>query len=381
VTLATPSVIDRFVVLADDLTGAHASAVRLRQRGIPVTVTWDTTKIPTHGAVVADLRTRDRPELAQTQVTAWAKALIASGRDRFELRVDTTLRGSPAAELDSLLTASETEDVAVIAVPAYPSAGRHTRGGMQVVDDGGLRTADLDVATLLFPGEVSQVIGRELTGGNAKQLEQRIRELCDTGVRRIVLDADTEEHLQTAAAAVDALHTSGQPVITVSSGAWLRSYPIEPSLYLIVYASPTPANAAQLAQLQRRVPEVVVVTAGDPHPEGFADGTVVVVETLSREGGDELAAVAAETAVAILEAGRRKGSRWRGAVVSGGHAASCLMDRLGASALEPIRETQPLCPKGILRGGSWDGLPIVTKGGRIGDDETLTALLNALQLP
>jgi uncharacterized protein YgbK (DUF1537 family) len=58
--------------------------------------------------------------------------------------------------------------------------------------------------------------------------------------------------------------------------------------------------------------------------------------------------------------------------------ASRLVDALGAQRLSVDREVEPLCPRGTVAGGAWSGLPVITKGGLVGADETLCTLVDDL---
>jgi uncharacterized protein YgbK (DUF1537 family) len=66
-------------------------------------------------------------------------------------------------------------------------------------------------------------------------------------------------------------------------------------------------------------------------------------------------------------------------VISGGHAAQQLTDVLGATGLRPVDQVGPMCSRARVRGGRWDGLTVVTKGGHVGKPGTLAAL--ALGIP
>jgi D-threonate/D-erythronate kinase len=58
--------------------------------------------------------------------------------------------------------------------------------------------------------------------------------------------------------------------------------------------------------------------------------------------------------------------------------ASRLVDALGAGRLSAAGEVAPLCPRGTVAGGPWAGLPLVTKGGLVGEDATLCVLVDDL---
>ena len=91
-----------------------------------------------------------------------------------------------------------------------------------------------------------------------------------------------------------------------------------------------------------------------------------------------LADAAADAAAALLGRAHERGLRCRGVVASGGHMASRLVDALRADRLGVVGEIAPLCPRGTLAGGPWSGLPVVTKGGLVGEDATLSVLVDDL---
>jgi D-threonate/D-erythronate kinase len=144
-------------VLADDLTGALASAARLKKRGLLPAIHWRLDGGPPGtDAVVIDMRTRDRGVDPRAQARHWAGRLRELGCQRFELRTDSTFRGNPAAELDGLIEGAGFADPLVLAVPAFPDAGRITVGGRQLVRGG----TEHDVARLLFGDRPASAIGR-----------------------------------------------------------------------------------------------------------------------------------------------------------------------------------------------------------------------------
>jgi uncharacterized protein YgbK (DUF1537 family) len=110
---------------------------------------------------------------------------------------------------------------------------------------------------------------------------------------------------------------------------------------------------------------------------------VMVLETItSRRGLDagdtSLSVSAAKSAAIVLDTTRSAGSHCVGVVVSGGFTAACLVDELAAAGARARAEVEPLCGAGSLLGGAWDGLPLITKGGLVGDDSTLSGLVTTL---
>jgi uncharacterized protein YgbK (DUF1537 family) len=110
----------------------------------------------------------------------------------------------------------------------------------------------------------------------------------------------------------------------------------------------------------------------------------VLIETIARSHPDDThrdprhADAAASAAAGLLADAHERGLRCRGVVASGGHLASLLVDALGAQRISVSGEVAPLCARGAIAGGPWSGLPVVTKGGLVGDDDTLAALVDDL---
>jgi D-threonate/D-erythronate kinase len=366
-------------VLADDLTGALGSAARLRERGLDPLVVWRAEDLPDAfrpRAVVIDMRTRDAPRGPRPTACAWARRLRELGCARFEQRIDSTLRGAPAEELAGLLEGAGREEAVVVAVPAFPDAGR-------VCVDGRQRAAgtarEVEVAPALFGSDAPA----EVVAPGA--LSDRVHA---GAVRRFVVDGADDGDLRAAADAVAALEADGVALVTASPGGWLRHHPVSArpgaELVLVVLGSNTALNHRQLARLQD-ARQVVVAGTGEPDWAAVEGGEqTVVVETIASSTPDDerrdprLADAAADAAAALLGRAHERGLRCRGVVASGGHMASRLVDALGAGRLGVAGEVAPLCPRGVLHGGPWSGLPVVTKGGLVGEDATLATLVENL---
>src|SRR3954468_2574817 len=242
-------------VLADDLTGALGSAARLKAGGLDPVVVWrpeDLREPPR--AVVVDMRTRDAPLGPRATAARWAERLRELGCECFEQRIDSTLRGAPAEELAGLLEGAGKTDAIVVAVPAFPDAGRVCAGGIQ---------AGVDVAERLFGR--AQVVRPEA-----------LRSAIEAGATRLVVDGGREKDLLAAAQAVD-----GLDVVTVSSGGWLKYHPrARGEFVLVVLGSNTELNHRQLARLRERGD---VAISADAHAPGSGARTRVVQTILGAE--------------------------------------------------------------------------------------------------
>ncbi len=372
-------------VLADDLTGAMASAARLGRVGARPRIVWDEgPDLDGHDAVVVDMRTRDGDAAAAAErARAWAGRLRHWGCRTFELRMDSLLRGSPAAELRGLLDGAELGGAPQVALSAFPEAGRTTVGGVQMAVDGSGGERELgEVGPAVFGGQDFEVIGIELLETGVDEVAAR---LGRSDVRRFVVDATADEHLRVAGQALGLAFRPGAPAVTLSPGAWLRHHPAlgRDGFTLVVVGSATEANRAQLEHLGRSRPGALAslpATGGGEAPVADRSLTVFVVETLSAEPGTgDLAAAAADAAMRVIEGAVEQGRTCRGIVASGGRTAEHVMDRLGARSLARVAEVDALCSEVEVVGGPAEGMPVCAKGGSVGDLDTFERLVRRIE--
>ena len=280
----------------------------------------------------------------------------------------------------------------MLAVPAFPDAGRETIGGKQRVQVASAGE-DSPVAARLFGNSVVTTIDRQCIESGVDAVVETTRASSSRGIRYFVADSTDDRHLSTLAEAAATLEADDVDLVTVSPGAWLKYHPsrvIKRSRFvLVVISSATEQNHRQLDRLISTMPCLVLdpslSTSGGVRLPAATDVTprVVVLETITSHRGAEaglrsLAEEAAKSAALVLDAAHRSGSQCVGLVVSGGFTAACLADELAADGIRAQAELEPLCGAGRLRGGGWDGLPLVTKGGLVGDDSTLSRLVTSL---
>jgi uncharacterized protein YgbK (DUF1537 family) len=334
------------------------------------------------------MRTRDGSREPAKEASEWGAFLREIGCRRFELRTDSTLRGAAAEELAGLLDALALADPWVLAVPAFPDAGRTTVDGMQRVPEAGV-AREIDVSDRIFPGSSRSIIRTDHLESGGREAVAFMQAAARRGTRRFIADATNDRHLSAIAGAVSLVEGDGTELVTASPGAWLRYHPAavpRSRFVLVVLASPTEQNRQQLDELVASTKATVLEPAEgrdwslEGHPERGDDASVVVVQTVqgSHEEIGDVAAEAVRSATDLLGRTEREGSRCIGLVVSGGRTAGLLMDVLGARGVRALDEIRPLCGSGQLVGGGWDGLPIITKGGLVGDPSTLRELVESL---
>lgn len=423
------------LVVADDLTGANATAAGFARSGFRVATTSTAagvddlrTMAAVYDVVVASTDSRHLPADTERRMmreavqAAWPVELVVN-------RVDTTLRGNIGASTEALIdevAALTGGRVAALFAPAHPDAGRQTIEGHQFLDGRRLEDTEVardprtpvhtsDVAAIVAeqaPDLVLRVVPLSVVTGPAAELAERITGDLDTGSDVLVCDATTTEHLRAAA---DSAVIAGRSRMAEEPMTWVGVDPGPGAVelaralglrgrsngkpLLVVSGSATELTRTQLAELAADprvrvlhaagvddgpVPDVpVVVEALTAALKEAPAGQVVVVATVLQESDlrsvdePEAAAIPAELARAAAEAMRRTGVD--GLMTTGGDVTAAMVAELGAGGLEVTDEVVPLAVVGTLLGGEQAGLPVVTKGGLVGVRETAVECVEHLR--
>jgi uncharacterized protein YgbK (DUF1537 family) len=371
-------------IQADDLTGACDTAAPFAVRGLETLVIVQDPDGRTSAAgagadvLAIDTETRERSsEVAREMAHRAGAALRAAAPAVLYKKVDSTLRGRIAAELDGML-----EGVGVVTTllaPAFPAQGRTVLDGRLLVDGRPveetpialdptapatgasvlalLATADTRPAGLLPLATLRR--GREA-------VDARIERFSASGGRALVADAETAPDLAVLADA-----GRGRPLLLAGSAGLAtalarreacavtgRREPLRGPL-LVVTGSAHPSTRTQVMRLGRR------------------DG----LEVLAPPDDGRAADPARRTGItrSLAESARARIERERpGAVLlTGGETAIAVLRALGAAGLRLTGLLEPGLALGALAGGPFDGLAVLTKAGGFGDADALVRVWKA----
>lgn len=419
----------RVLVVADDLTGGNATGAMFTRRGLrtvsvdPDPEHWDAVAAD---VVVVNTDTRRAPPAVAADLIARVVRDFRPRPDLLVKRVDTTLRGPIAAELEAALAARSAGSggpVCAVAVPAYPGAGRTTVGGIHLVE--GIPVADSPAGRDPFtPVPVSRVAdlltrgtslparevhvdvlaaGADATAARLTELWHSLDEAGAGPPPVFVLDAVTEAHLRTGAVAAARLAARGVDVVAVDSGPFgaalaeamgLGPESGPPAPVLLVVASLTERTALQVEHARSALGAVMVdVHVSELQPSRMVDRLQAAVADAHPSGPVRAAgwrllpedrpdtARAGEVVTAMATAAHLALGRMtcHGVFASGGDMATGLLRRLGAAGFAVEFAVQPLVVTGRLTGGPRHGLPFATKGGLIGDHDAVTESVLHLQ--
>lgn len=404
----------RWLVLADDLTGAADCAIAFAQQGAGAVVSWGLEGAGS-GPVVsydADSRGLSAPAAADRHRQALLRLL---GPDRILLKkIDSTLRGQPAAETAATLDVLSRQQGRAFGIlaPAFPATGRTTSGGHVMVNgrpleeaevwqrDHSYASADL-VAVMAEAGVAAALLPLSVIRGSEAGLRAALSGLMAGPASVAVCDAGTEEDLRRIARA---------------------SLPAAPGTFFIGSAGLAHALAAEAGDPAQADP---VPSLTSPH------GTLMVVGSLaaaSRTGvrrliaagamhfvpvepehllaGPEQDAALCQTVRGLLEAGqdvlveiqmhgtpdlslgpqlaRRLAEALTPALpaigalaATGGETAAALLAAFGVRGIRLLEELEPGVALGLTLGSV--SLPLVTKAGAFGDEDCLGRIATRLR--
>ncbi|MCU1235570.1 MAG: hypothetical protein JWP63_3537 [Candidatus Solibacter sp.] len=333
------------ILIADDLTGACDAGVAFAARGLRTVVPL----VPGTGdaqVIAISTESRDLPS-SEIRGALFAAAVghpTGSGTLLFK-KIDSTLRGSVGMEIAAALEAFECD--AAIVCPAFPKLHR-------VVEAGHLRvTSAPEFTPIHVAGHLGHDCRHELIDG--------IRAALEEGVRIVSVDAASDGDLDCLAGTILALNRRilwvgsgglaaalarrlGEPCAATPVG--VRNGPV-----LFCIGSDHPVTLAQQSALLAARPDHVLVR--------IPRGRISVEQVRERIGPVQAAAL----------------------VVSGGDTASLVCRAASVQRIELCAEIIPGIPRGVLRGGMFDGLPVATKSGGFGDSDALIQVADFFSCP
>lgn len=413
-------------VIADDLTGANATGVRLTQQGFQAATMVHYEIVPSsdsYNAVCVDTDSRyASKEVAQERVRTALKNLQQWGAAVICKRIDSTVRGNIGAEIDTVLKELGEEAVAVV-VASFPDSGRITSGGYLLVNGIPLQATDVanDPVMPLTQSYVPAIvqnqsaypvayIGLETVLAGEEKTEQAMREKIAEGKRILVVDAVTNEEIESIAKAMVALRECRMipvdpgPLTAAYSKIYYRQHAGEKKI-IVTVGSITTNAATQLRYLQEKTnaqpiyvdakklasfsdsweeeterviqavldemkhQSILIITTNSPFADPLnlkeiAEAQGTTQDTLAKRITDGLGKI---TRFVIQRSPYEIG----GCFTSGGDVTASLCALGRAEGIKLEAEVLPLVAYGHLIGGHLNGLPIITKGGLAGDKKAI----------
>ncbi|NLI91121.1 MAG: four-carbon acid sugar kinase family protein [Peptococcaceae bacterium] len=423
-----------FAVVADDLTGANGSGVLLVNKGFRVLSIVHYERLNEkidhkYDGVVVNTCSRGIPsEEAKERVLNAIQVLKTAGIQYFGKRIDSTLRGNLGAEIEGALSGLDSDYIALV-VPAYPSLGRVTAGGYLLVNGIPVQQTDAgkDPKTPILSSLVTEEIARQTSLPLAfihldvvlqgpEKLKEQIKAAAAEQKKIIIIDATTDGHIACIAQAVKdvrlkCIAVDPGPLSEKLISLWLEPSPKQlDKKVMVVSGSASALTISQLNYLQEksqaifeevdvnqvlyglseteesRLVKKIIKNSQTAKIFGLKaiskDEVPLNLENIAVQQGKSVGYLAeqitknlARLAKKVLESGIENVT---GVYLTGGDMAVDFCQAIGAQAIELKGQIMPLVSYGVIVGGEFSGLRVITKGGLVGSQESAYQCINYL---
>ncbi len=409
----------KMIVIADDFTGANDTGVQLAKKGARTDVLLRSDGAISRHADVLVVNTESRALPAERAAEAVSQALRAWCQSEQTVpiiykKIDSTFRGNIGAEITAAMQVSG-KRLALIA-GAIPAAGRITRNGECLVNHVPLLETEFasDPRTPIVSSRIATLIGLQsalpvyecsLEQVRSGALADRLIQIAGKERALIVLDAEQESDLQ--AIALAAFQLPEVPLLVGAAGlanalpAERYLTPLQQLPVLVIAGSMSEATRRQVEQAQRQGRldvvdadvECLLSPQADAHSAHIIEAACEILLRqrhcairTSRRADDRnnIEALAARYALDREELGARlsqrigditlailERTRTGGLFLTGGDMATAVANALGAEGYRIQREVVPCIPCGTFINSEIDDLPVITKAGGFGSDNTL----------
>lgn len=407
-------------IVADDLTGATDALIQFRSVGLPgYLLLGETSRKVLKGkrlalALVSNTRCLDK-EGAAEETSKTIRKLLDANVSHLYLKIDSTMRGSVAGQIDGALESWSLSYPGSIAIvcPSYPRMGRVVRGGNVYVNGVPVErsAAGSDPVTPVRTSRMTRFVPRavQVEGDQgAKMLARQVLEAAPGG-GIVSVNAENEDDLRRVAEAAKLLHPQSLCVGSAGLARHLahvwhrgtgRSFPADPipmprGRVVVCVSSRSDISLGQTRHLNAVLGANLVgyeVSAIDlSNSTGLrnrvrmlaaqSDARVILVQPdpwLACNDDRVTFARAVAHSLAISVSTLLASSCVTGLVLVGGDGADAALGLVGAQALEMRSQLSEGVPLTRVIGGSADGLTVVTKAGAFGSITTITDAVSAL---
>jgi D-threonate/D-erythronate kinase len=404
----------RWLILADDLTGAADCAIAFGRRGHAAVVTW---------GEIGDAGDRRPPVLAYDAASRGLAAKAAArhhadvlerlsepGRLLFK-KIDSTLRGQPAAEIAAALAHQKSRSGSAFGIlaPAFPATGRTTVDGRVRVNGRALEEAEVwqrdhsypnaDLADVLATAGIRSVKVR-LATVRGSDLRATFARLAGAGDVIAACDAETDHDLHLIAQA--SLLASSATFFIGSAGlahalAGFEAGDAAELPRITASASGTLNVVGSLAGASRSAARELVATGTVKHfpvapatlLDGGTGGGSLAADVTKRlcGGGDALIEIMMDDepdlslgprlSQALAEALQSVAPAIGALAATGGETAAMLLSRFGVNGIRLADEIEPGVSLGLTLGRL--SVPVATKAGAFGDKLSLVRISERLR--
>lgn len=415
----------KIILIADDLTGACDSGVQFTRKGMKAAVFFEESNLDNieSDVIIIDTDSRALAQLEAYQVVDRAAAKLDKASFEFIYKkIDSTLRGNIGSEIDALMDRLGF-DIAVIA-PALPVLNRVTRNGIHYLNGEPIENTEIakDPKTPVTDSNIVRLISKQskreavlfpkaVLQLDQETIAQKTKDLMEENKSLFVFDAENTKDLEQIAAR---MRTFPNRILWVGSAGLAECLVPEVCQVhdssevlrgssenlpvLIVSGSRSSVAKLQVDTLRKLTPVKLVSLIPEKLLEKEERELEIIrcqkeIESYLKNDHDVILNVEMiqNTSVSdlpelpyVIVEGLGKivckavdSFRLQGIVLTGGDTAKTISKELGVTGIELIGEVEPGMPFSRMLGGP--ELLTVTKAGAFGSDRSFYYALKLLK--
>lgn len=402
---------NRYLIIADDFTGANDTGVQLARRGIPTSVTLKYKGIHTDNhSYVLDTESRGMDSAkAYRHVKSQAEQIDFTSFPYVIKKVDSTLRGNIAMEVRAIDEVYKSG--LIIFMPALPDLRRTTSGGIHRLNGIPITETELakdpvkPVTKDCLKEILKEAYDEEIRHISLDEIRNSLISL--SGGRIFTCDAETNSDMQAVVQAADA---TGRRTLWVGSAAIAdnlleQELKVRPAMALV--ASVSEVSRKQVKYAEMNGTSLISVPIYDMLDEYDASSYINQAVSLLSAGKDVILLSSAtydrDELERTVKAGELRGMKREavseatqiimgemtkkildtvpvsGLFLTGGDTAIGFFERTGAEGSVITGEMGTGIPMMRLSGGMFDGLKVITKAGAFGNEDAIFYALRKLK--
>lgn len=405
--------IKRYLIIADDFTGANDTGVQLVRRGYQTKVVLSSRGVLQDDLnYVLDTESRSlNPREAYDKIKQMLENLAITQFDFLIKKIDSTLRGNVAAEMKAVDEVFKSE--LILFMPAFPDLNRTTVEGIHYLHGTRITETELahDPKTPVREDRLIKLMeeffDEPIKNMNLEQI--RNDKICFSGARVFCCDAQTNQDMQHV---IGAALGAKKRVLWVGTAALadnllLRSTVVPPALAVVASVSDVSRMQVRFAADTAKVVQIPVseILFGDkaeiqPVEEAVdflhqgKDVLLITEATWSRDKLDASNAAGKQVGVDAMTVSKRtqhmvgsiakavlKRAPVSGLFLSGGDTAMGVFEEIGATSSQILGEVLVGIP--VMRLSStdteFDGMKVITKAGAFGKEDAISFCLRKLK--
>ncbi|MDH2999538.1 hypothetical protein A1D23_05455 [Chelonobacter oris] len=404
------------LVIADDLTGANDTGVMFAEKGMATILNINPDYLKYSHFSQADVltfSTDSRPlgKKARGKTKSAVEIGMTQGIDQIYLKIDSTMRGSVAYQIEGALEAWRTRypDAKAIICPAYPEMGRTIEQGKLYVNGIAVNetASGKDPICPVLSASMETLLPQASIISNISSPDALFKAIQTSAATQLVIDAKNPQDLSVIA---DVIAQSDNRIIPVGSAGLAQALKITqnrtsvcPNTFKLNRALILVTSVHEISQSQ--VDQYIATTGGktvvfSPHPSQLMNSTIsepALKQQLKAliQCSDDNVIIRANPAN-IVQTGARindiarlisahladlgkfclDNSLFDTLILFGGDGAAALLEKLQVHEMEILHAVVPGVPLCTIHGGNYQGLNVMTKSGGFGDKQLLSHIMS-----